>query len=211
MENKVASFGRATSYGWNGTFKFPLWGKTAIISNSNGMNYAVDRNGRLHYIVIGMVVAFHLVSDYYFLHWAALSFSFSIAPGNLTLDNKTANNISIRWQPIPSLFIRGYVVFYSKAEVGSIVSNVSTGPNSPNIIIRGLQSFTNYSIQVAGFIDIIGLKTEPVYVLTDRGGLSNQHIYLSIYHWDFPAIQTLETARQTVLDFIIAVVCVALR
>ena len=102
-------------------------------------------------------------------------------------------------------------MFYSKAEVGSIVSNVSTGPNSPNITIRGLQSFTNYSIQVAGFIDIIGLKTEPVYVLTDRGGLSNQHIYLSIYHWDFTAIQTLETARQTVLDFIIAVVCVALR
>ena len=73
-----------------------------------------------------------------------------VAPGNLTLVNKTSHNLTITWSSLPSIHIdpsfTGYMVNYSRK---GFFRSFSAYFNT-TVVLPDLQPYTFYDIQVAG-------------------------------------------------------------
>ena len=99
---------------------------------------------------------------------------FSAAPKDLSPVSTTTSSISVRWQPIPSLYIQGYELFYWRTGFNESVRSLPVAANVSKFTIEGLESFRMYTIQVAGYVNEVGPKSEPINVTTDREGKSGK-------------------------------------
>ena len=115
-------------------------------------------------------------------------FAFSVLPAaleepppSIELSPWSLSAIQVSWSPLSFELLRGYVIFYKSmkspgrrkrsapplAEFNETITSLNTSRR----FLTGLNEFTNYSVQAAGFTDFeVGPRTITVYIITNQTG-----------------------------------------
>ena len=103
-------------------------------------------------------------------------FSAPSAPLNVTAYNVSSTSIMVTWMPpmTPNGIIRSYRVQYN--EIGTLDDNFDTTNNmTTSLIIRMLEKFTTYEVQVFATTVEEGNGSEIIIVTTNED--SELHVY----------------------------------
>lgn len=115
-------------------------------------------------------------------------FAFSVLPAaleepppSIELSPWSLSAIQVSWSPLSFELLRGYVIFYKPMESPgrrkrsalplAELNETITSLNTSRRFLTGLNEFTNYSVQAAGFTDFeVGPRTITVYIITNQTG-----------------------------------------
>ena len=91
------------------------------------------------------------------------------APNGVADVSTAPNSITVRWEEVDCLLRNGMVTGYTAQAVrnGEVVGTASVGGDASQATISGLESSTEYSVQVAAVNSAdIGLFSSPITVMT---------------------------------------------
>ena len=96
----------------------------------------------------------------------------SAAPTSVNIPDVTSSNITVQWGAVDCIHrngdITGYSVRYGVEGSGSTQTSEVSGGGATNIVISGLNSFTNYTVEVAAENSVgTGVYSDPYIVQTD--------------------------------------------
>ena len=96
------------------------------------------------------------------------------APSNVVVTKVESTSITVQWDEITSGLqgiLQGYRVRHSMTNPLDTERVTAVGNSSHELKIDGLHPYTNYTIQVSGYIDReSGNWSSPITVLTDEAG-----------------------------------------
>ncbi|EDO26355.1 predicted protein, partial [Nematostella vectensis] len=96
----------------------------------------------------------------------------SAAPSITLATNLSSTSILVQWTAIPASHVRGvllgYRVYFKSVHSTAYLSN-RTRPSEVRVVLRGLDAYTGYTIQVAAFTAKgEGPRSKPVYLNTSQ-------------------------------------------
>jgi len=98
---------------------------------------------------------------------------------NVTAQATSATTIHVTWSPVSlpdARILQGYRIQYFPVNQPHLIMDTTTGRNSIQADLTGLQPFTVYSVRVATFTFEDGNYTSPLLVRTFEGG-KKKHLY----------------------------------
>ena len=87
------------------------------------------------------------------------------APSSLTLVNKTATTITVKWTALDSSDANGYVVNVT-SDTDTVQTVQVEGSSNNTITLNGLRGGTTYSITVRAYQQLLGPATSTISVTT---------------------------------------------
>jgi len=107
-----------------------------------------------------------------------LSTAPSAPPSDLQLHMANASALNVYWNDVPLIHqdgvILGYRLLLQREDGGSVVRNITLGPDVHGYIVSDLLIFQNYSVQILAFtMKGDGPLSEKVYRMTDESGELN--------------------------------------
>lgn len=95
------------------------------------------------------------------------------SPGNLTVVNISANELSVSWERSNEIDINGilrhYILKYSIVNQTENRASVNVSGDRLNTVLSSLNNFTNYNVSVAAFTVGIGPFSTEVEATSENG------------------------------------------
>ena len=96
------------------------------------------------------------------------------SPGNLTVLNISANELSVLWERPNEIGINGilrhYILKYSIVNQTENISSVNVSGDTLSTVLIGLNNFTSYIVSVAAFTVGVGPFSTEVETTSENGG-----------------------------------------